>query len=47
MAQSIPAPQDWQTEQALLRYQMIAPLLDETIDEAKRCMLREEACLDR
>lgn len=43
MAQSRPATQDWQTEQALLRYQMIAPLLDGSIDEAKRCMLREEA----
>lgn len=32
----------WQTEQALKRYQMIAPLLDPDIDDAKRCQLREE-----
>lgn len=32
----------WQDEEALRRYQMIAPLLDETIDEGKRLQLREE-----
>ena len=32
----------WQNEQALKRYQMIAPLLDPDIDDAKRCQLREE-----
>ena len=32
----------WQDEKALKRYQMIAPLLDETIDEGKRLQLREE-----
>ena len=32
----------WQDEEALKRYQMIAPLLDEDLDEAKRCQLREE-----
>ena len=32
----------WQDEEALRRYQMIAPLLDEDLDEAKRCQLREE-----
>ena len=32
----------WQNEQALKRYQMISPLLDPDIDDAKRCQLREE-----
>lgn len=32
----------WQDEEALKRYQMIAPLLDEDLDEAKRRQLREE-----
>lgn len=32
----------WQDEEALRRYQMIAPLLDETMDEGKRLQLREE-----
>lgn len=32
----------WQDEEALRRYQMIAPLLDEGLDEAKRRQLREE-----
>ena len=32
----------WQDEEALKRYQMIAPLLDENLDEAKRCQIREE-----
>lgn len=32
----------WQDEEALRRYQMIAPLLDEDLDEAKRRQLREE-----
>lgn len=32
----------WQDEEALRRYQMIAPLLDDTIDEAKRRQMREE-----
>ena len=32
----------WQDEEALKRYQMIAPLLDESIDEGKRLQLREE-----
>lgn len=31
----------WQDEEALKRYQMIAPLLDEDLDEAKRRQLRE------
>lgn len=32
----------WQDEEALKRYQMIAPLLDDDLDEAKRRQLREE-----
>ena len=32
----------WQDEEALKRYQMIAPLLDENLDEGKRLQLREE-----
>ena len=32
----------WQDEEALKRYQMIAPLLEEDLDEAKRSQLREE-----
>jgi len=32
----------WQDEAALKRYQMIAPLLDPDMDDAKRCQLREE-----
>ena len=32
----------WQDEEALRRYQLIAPLLDEELDEAKRRQLREE-----
>lgn len=32
----------WQEEQALQRYQMIAPLLDESLDTAKRIQLRED-----
>lgn len=31
----------WQEEQALSRYQLIAPLLDESLDTAKRIQLRE------
>lgn len=32
----------WQDEEALKWYQMIAPLLDEDLDETKRRQLREE-----
>ena len=32
----------WQEEQALARFQMIAPLLDESLDQAKRVLLREQ-----
>ena len=31
----------WQEEQALQRYQPIAPLLDESLDNAKRIQMRE------
>ena len=31
----------WQEDQALLRYQLIAPLLDESLDNAKRIQMRE------
>lgn len=33
---------DWRSDEALERYRMILPLLDPEIDNAKRCMLREE-----
>lgn len=33
----------WQDEEALKRYQMIAPLLEADMDEGKRQQLREEA----
>ena len=33
---------NWRSEEALERYRMIMPLLDPEIDNAKRCMLREE-----
>lgn len=33
----------WQDEEALRRYQMIAPLLEPEMDEGKRQQLREEA----
>jgi len=32
----------WRNEEALKRYSLISPLLDPDIDEAKRCMLREQ-----
>lgn len=32
----------WQEEQALNRYQLIAPLLDESLDDAKRIQLRKD-----
>lgn len=32
----------WQNDQALKRFKIIAPLLDEDIDDAKRRQLREE-----
>ena len=36
------AVKKWQDEEALKRYQMIAPLLNDELDEAKRRQLREE-----
>lgn len=33
----------WQDEEALKRYRMIAPLLDEGLDEGKRRQMREGA----
>lgn len=33
--------QNWQEAQALLRYQMIAPLLDNSLDEARRMQMRK------
>lgn len=33
---------NWQSEEALERYRMILPLIDTEIDNAKRCMLREQ-----
>ena len=33
---------NWRSEEALERYRMIMPLLDPEIDNAKRCMLREQ-----
>ena len=32
----------WQEDAALNRFKMIAPLCDETIDQAKRVQLRKE-----
>jgi transposase InsO family protein len=32
----------WQDEEALKRYQMIAPLLDDSLDQGKRLQMREE-----
>ena len=32
----------WQEDQALARFQMISPLLDESLDQAKRVELREQ-----
>lgn len=43
MTITAPPSKNWQEEQALARYQMIAPLLDETADAAKRIQMREEA----
>ena len=31
---------EWQDDQALERFQMISPLLDESLDDAKRTELR-------
>ena len=34
--------QNWQEQKALERYTLIAPLLDESLDPAKRSQLRNE-----
>ena len=36
------AAKAWQEDQALARFQMISPLLDESLDQAKRVELREQ-----
>ena len=36
---------NWRQDEALERYRMIMPLLDPDIDDAKRCMLREQIAL--
>ena len=33
---------DWRDRQALKRLEMIAPLMDPDMDDAKRCQMREE-----
>lgn len=40
--QKIMKDQNWQDQEALLRYTMIAPLLDESLDSAKRSQIRGE-----
>ena len=40
--QTIIKNQNWQDQQALERYKLIAPLLDESIDPAKRSRMRNE-----
>lgn len=35
-------PRQWQEDQALYRYQLISPLLDEALDDAKRSQLRKQ-----
>ncbi|MDC7290258.1 hypothetical protein NXH76_20920 [Blautia schinkii] len=45
MISTVPLSKNWQEEQALARYQMIAPLLDETLDAAKRIKMREETAV--
>ena len=37
----------WQEEQALQRYQLIAPLLDGSLDNAKRIQLRDGSSCGR
>lgn len=43
--QTIVKDQNWQDKQALERYTLIAPLLDENMDPAKRSKLRKEAAI--
>lgn len=37
--------QNWQDREALARYTLIAPLLDENLDPAKRSKLRKETAI--
>ena len=41
--QTIKKDLNWRDNEALSRYTLIAPLLDESLDPAKRSQLREEA----
>ena len=41
MSESSSKPDDWREQKALERFQLIAPLLDESLDTAKRLTLRE------
>ena len=43
--QTIIKDKNWQEQQAFERYALIAPLLDETIDSARRSQLRKELAL--
>ena len=43
--QTITKDKNWQEQQAFERYALIAPLLDETIDSARRSQLRKELAL--
>ena len=43
--QTIIQNRNWQEQQAFERYALIAPLLDETIDSARRSQLRREIAL--
>ena len=43
--QTIKKDKNWQEQQAFERYALIAPLLDETIDSARRSQLRKELAL--
>ena len=40
--QTIVRDKNWQEQQAFERYALIAPLLDETIDSARRSQMRQE-----
>ncbi len=44
--QTIIKDQNWQEKEALARYTLIAPLLDEALDPAKRGALRRETALN-
>ena len=40
------AVQSWQDKEALKRFQMISPLLDETLDQAKKLEVRNKIAAD-